>query len=270
MDMDFNEILFAREGGVAILTLNRPDRLNSFTGKMYQEIREIMEQIKRDDRIKALIITGAGKGFCSGWEISELSGTFVRPRTGMPASESRFESLQQIGALALDMADVDKPVIAAINGMAVASGLSIALLCDIRLASEDARFGATWMKIGLAPDMATTYYLPRIVGISKATEMMLDGEIIDADEGRQIGLVSRVVSSRELMSAAGELGDRIAAGPSIAIELTKRGLQRTLFNNLKAQLDYETYSQNICRQTEDAREGVRALLDKRVPRFKGR
>jgi len=268
--MDFNEILFAREGGVATLTLNRPDRLNALTSKMYQEIRAIAEQIKRDDRIKALIITGSGKGFCAGCEISELSGTFVTSRTGTSASESRFDTLQQIGEIALDMADVDKPVIAAINGMAVASGLSIALLCDIRLASEDARLGATWVKIGLAPDMATTYYLPRIVGISKAAEMMFDGEIIDADEGQRIGLVGKVVPSHKLMNTAGELADKIAAGPSIAIELTKRGLQRTLFNNLKAQLDYETYSQNICRHTEDAREGVQAFLDKRIPRFKGR
>lgn len=266
--MKFDEILFEKENGMAILTLNRPDRLNAFTNRMYQELSNILDRVKRDDEIKVIIFTGAGRGFCAGSEISSVS-----ERVGDPSKKSlpksRFQSLQQIGRIALDIAEVDKPIIAAINGVAVGAGFSLALVSDIRLASENARLGARWSNIGLIPDMAATYYLPRIVGIAKAIELMISGDLITADEALRVGLLNKVTHPDHLMTIAKEIAEKIAGGPSVAIELTKRGLYRSLDNDLKAQLDYETYAQNICRQTEDAKEGVKAFIEKRKPQFKG-
>lgn len=264
--MAFNEILLEKKEGVAVVTLNRPERFNSFTTSMYREFPQIVDQLRRDDEVKAVILTGAGKGFCAGSDVSDRLGK----RLEKGGEESRFENLQQVGAMALDIADFDKPIIGAINGAAVGAGLSLALLCDIRLASEKARFGAVWLTVGLIADVGATYYLPRIVGREKALELILTREIVGADEALKIGLVSKVFPHAQLMDEARKLAGSIAAGPSVAVELTKRGLQRSLENDLKTQLDYETYAQNICRQTEDHKEGIRAFAEKRKPAFVGR
>jgi len=264
--MNTEEILLEKREGIAVITLNRPERFNSFTTSMYREFPRIVDQLKRDDEVKAVILTGAGKGFCAGSDVSDRLGK----RLEEGGEESRFENLQQVGAMALDIADFDKPLIGAINGAAVGAGLSLALLCDIRLASEKALFGAVWLSVGLVPDVGATYYLPRIVGREKAMELMLSRDIIGADEALKIGLVRKVVAPDQLMMSARELAAKIASGPAVAIELTRRGLQRSLDNDLKTQLDYETYAQNICRQTEDHKEGIRAFKEKRKPVFKGR
>jgi 2-(1,2-epoxy-1,2-dihydrophenyl)acetyl-CoA isomerase len=263
--MDFENILLEKDGGVATLTLNRPDRLNSCTTGTYRELSMIMRQINRDDEIKVVILTGAGRGFCAGSDISDR----LASRIEKGGEENRFEILQQVGSTALDVADVDKPIIAAINGVAVGAGLSLTLLCDFRIASEKARFGAVWVNMGLIPDVGATYYLPRIVGVEKAMELMVTGDIINADEALRIGLVSKVVSSDQLMITAKDLATKIAAGPSVAIELMKRGLRRALNNDLKTQLDYESYAQNTCRKTEDHKEAIQAFMGKRKPQFKG-
>jgi 2-(1,2-epoxy-1,2-dihydrophenyl)acetyl-CoA isomerase len=264
--MAFNEILLEKIEGVAVVTLNRPERFNSFTTSMYREFPQIVDQLRRDDEVKAVILTGAGKGFCAGSDVSDRLGK----RLEKGGEESRFENLQQVGAMALDIADFDKPIIGAINGAAVGAGLSLALLCDIRLASEKARFGAVWLTVGLIADVGATYYLPRIVGREKALELILTREIVGADEALKIGLVSKVFPHAQLMDGARNLARSIATGPSVAVELTKRALQRSLDNDLKTQLDYETYAQNICRQTEDHKEGIRAFAEKRKPAFVGR
>lgn len=264
--MAFNEILLGKSEGVAIITLNRPERFNSFTTNMYREFPRILDQLRRDDEVKAVILTGAGNGFCAGSDVSDRLGK--RLKEG--GEESRFENLQRVGAIALDITDFDKPIIGAVNGTAVGAGLSLALLCDIRLASKKARFGAVWLNVGLIPDVGATYSLPRIVGKEKAMALILSREIIGADEALKIGLVSKVFPHDQLMDEARNLARSIATGPSVAVELTKRGLQRSLENDLKTQLDYETYAQNICRQTEDHKEGIRAFAEKRKPAFVGR
>jgi len=263
--MSFEDILLEKSGGVVTLTLNRPDRLNSLTTQMYRELSNIMRQVNQDDDTKVVVITGAGKGFCAGSDVSDRLASRVEKRI----EENRFETIQQVGAVALDIADLDKPMIAAINGVAVGAGLSLALLCDIRIASDQARFGAVWVNVGLIPDLGATYYLPRIVGIEKAMELMATGDIINADEALRIGLVSRVVPQEKLMTTAKELATKIVAGPSVAIELIKRGLRRALNNDLKTQLDYEGYAQNLCRKTEDHKEAIQAFMEKRKPYFKG-
>ena len=266
MRMNSEEILLEKREGVALVTLNRPERFNSFTTNMYRQFPRIIDQLKRDDQVRAVVLTGAGKGFCAGSDVSDR----LSRRLEEGDEESRFENLRQVGAMALDIADLDKPLIGAINGAAVGAGLSLSLLCDIRLASEKARFGAVWLSVGLVPDVGATYYLPRIVGREKSMELMLSREVIDAREALKIGLVSRVVAPDQLMKDAMELATKIASGPAVAIELTKRSLQRSLTNDLEAQLDYETYAQNICRQTEDHKEGIRAFEEKRKPVFTGR
>jgi 2-(1,2-epoxy-1,2-dihydrophenyl)acetyl-CoA isomerase len=233
---------------------------------MYRELSIIVRQINRDDEIKVMVLTGAGRGFCAGSDVSDR----LASRIEKGSEENRFETLQQVGSIALDVADVDKPIIAAINGAAVGAGLSLALLCDIRIASEKARFGAVWVNMGLIPDVGATYYLPRIVGFEKAIELMVTGDIINADEALRIGLVSKVVPSDQLMITAKDIAAKIAAGPSVAIELIKRGLGRGLDNDLKTQLDYESYAQNICRKTEDHKEAIHAFTEKRKPQFKGK
>ena len=264
--MAFNEILLEKKEGVAVVTLNRPERFNSFTTRMYREFPRILDQLRRDDEVKAVILTGAGKGFCAGSDVSDRLGK--RLKEG--GEGSRFENLQRVGAMALDITDFEKPIIGAVNGTAVGAGLSLVLLCDIRLASERARFGALWLNIGLIPDVGATYSLPRIVGKEKAMALILSREIIGAEEALKIGLVSKVFPHDQLMDEARNLARSIATGPSVAVELTKRGLQRSLENDLKTQLDYETYAQNICRQTEDHKEGIRAFAEKRKPVFVGR
>lgn len=265
--MRAEEILFEKEDGVATLTLNRPDKLNALTPEMaYENLVGIFNQIKIDDEIRVIIITGAGKGFCSGTDVSAR----LAKRLEEGVEEPRYEMIDLVGGFILNIVDMDKPVIAAINGIAAAAGLSIALASDIRIASEKARFGAIWIRRGLIPDVGATYFLPRIIGLDKALELTLKGDIIDAQEALEIGLVTRLVPHDELMSKARELAVKIARGPAVAIELLKRGLHRSLNNDLKVQLDYESFAQNLCRQTDDHKEGVRSFMEKREPNFKGR
>jgi len=264
--MDFEDILFEIADGIARITLNRPERFNAFTTRMYQELQQFLDQIKRDDEIRVAIITGAGKGFCAGSDVSDR----LKGHLDDEGEKSRYETLRQLGALALEMEAIDKPVIAAVNGVAVGAGLSIALMADIRIASEKSRFGAVWVKVGLVPDAGATSYLPKIVGRDRALELYLRGEIIDAEEAFRIGLITRLVPHDDLMIETMGLASRIASGPAVAIELTKRGMLRSLDNDLKAQLDYESYAQMVCRNTEDHREGIQAFMDKRKPNFRGR
>ncbi|MDY6879052.1 MAG: enoyl-CoA hydratase [Thermodesulfobacteriota bacterium] len=263
--MTSEEILLERDKGVATITLNRPERFNAFTTDMYQILPEVIQKLQADDDVRAIIFTGAGKAFCAGSDVSAR----LAARLKEGGDQNRFETIKQVGSLALDLEKCDKPIIAAINGVAVGAGLSITLASDIRLASDRARFGAVWVKVGLIPDLAATYYLPRILGREKAFELCATGDIIDAEEALRIGLVSRVVPHSELIDEAKNLATRLAAGPAVAIELIKRGLSRALDNDLKRQLDYESYAQNICRGTNDHKEGVQAFSEKRPPKFTG-
>lgn len=264
--MGAQEILLDKEGGIAVITLNRPDRLNALTTNMYEELPEILDQLKKDDKVKVVILTGSGKGFCAGSDVHDR----LDKRLEKGAENSRFQKLQPVGKIALDIADFDKPIIGAINGVAVGAGLSMALLCDIRLASEKARFGAIWLNIGLIADVGATYFLPRIIGKERALELMLSRRIIDADEALKIGLVGTIWPADQLMNEAKKLAQEIAESPSVGVELTKRALQRSLENNLKMQLDFESYAQNICRQTQDHKEGIAAFKEKRKPKFQGK
>ncbi len=265
--MEFDNMILEQEDGIAFLTLNNPEKLNAMSTEMWMDLRHIVDKINKDEEIKALVITGKGRGFCSGSDVSKRLAVNIE---GGGPKKTQTELIKGVGDLARVIRSVDVPIIAAINGVAAGAGLSMALLSDIRIASEKARFGAIWVRVGLIGDLGATYMLPRIVGPDKAMEILTTGRMIDANEADRIGLVTKVVQHDELMPTATELATKLAKGPTLAIKFTKQAIYRGLqHNDLNTQLDYESYAQNVCRSSEDHKEGVRAFMEKREARFKG-
>lgn len=261
--MNDESLLLHKDGHVATLTLNRPDKLNAIDPGIRRNLPLALKEVQDDDEIRALIITGAGRGFCSGADVASTTAA------GAEASNSRKQKLQLVGELVLGFERVNKPVIAAINGVAAGIGLSIALACDIRIASSAARFSAIWVKRGLIADGGASLLLPHIVGIEKALEMSMTGEMVDAPEAHRIRLVSRVVTPEALMDEARALASKLAAMPPISVELVKRVMLEKMRGQIREQLVLESYAQNVCRATEDQKEAVRAFVEKREPVFKG-
>jgi enoyl-CoA hydratase/carnithine racemase len=264
--MTYADIRVEKKDGIVLLTLNRPDKLNAVTWNSWWEIIQAVERLGEDDEDKVLVVTGSGRGFCSGTDLAAAAAGTGEPPPGASRSE-RLRSRFLGGAAVLAC---PKPSIAAVNGVAAGAGLSLSLACDIRIASQEARFSAIWARRALVPDVGCSYLLPRIVGISKALEMMYTGQMIDAQEALAIGLVSQVVPAEELMPTAMALAERIAKGPPIALELTKRLAYRGWREEMESQTEYEEYLQRLCIESEDVQEGVRSFLEKRDPVFKGR
>ena len=265
------ELTFALEDGVGILTLNRPDKRNALTTEMYASLRDVLQVVNQDDEVKVLVVTGTGTSFCAGSDIETRLLSRISNGQYVPLEKNRAELLEPVMLyLAPALYNLNKPSIAAINGTAAGAGLSIALLCDFRIASEKAKFVASWLNVGLTPDVGATFSLPRIIGVDKALKLFLTGEAIDAREAERINLVTEVVPHDSLMKETMELATKIAAGPSLAIELAKRAVYKGITSGLISQLHFETYAQNICFMSGDFREGVRAFLEKRPPRFEGR
>lgn len=259
--MGYEGLILDREAGIATLTLNRPEQLNAITRPMAESLGEVLNEIEKDDSLKVLIITGAGRAFCAGLDVN----------TFKEVSEMAYKELGDFMRLqTLPFYNLSKPTIAAINGVAVGAGLSLALLCDIRIASDKARFSFAQVKRGLIPDIGTTYALPRLVGMAKAMELVLTGDTLDATEALQIGIINRVVPEADLIKAAREFAEMIVKGPSIAIGLAKQAIQRGIHNSLEEQITLEALAQYICLRTEDHKEGVRSFFEKRPPQFKGR
>jgi len=264
--MAYEDLLLEKEGGIATITLNVPEKLNALTRKMSRSLPLVADDIAKDEEVRVVIVTGAGRGFCSGADVSAMA------RGSGTTQPSLYERLQVIGWPHYDVFPrLNKPVIAAINGACVGGGFSLALSCDIRIASETARFGVAQVARALVPDYGLTHYLPLAIGMSRALELMFTAEIIDAAEAERLGIVSRVVSPDELMKVTLELAAKIAQQAPIPVELTKKMVWRGLFDDLTRQIDLETWAQQICFQTEDFRDSVRAFLEKQPqPQFKGR
>ena len=265
--MEFDTIIFEKKDGVATVTLNRPERMNAIGSTMSQELEQALEEANSDGKVRVLIITGAGRGFCSGADLTTLGDSASTVGRGLVA---RSPAAGGIRSFAVQIQNFEKPSVAAVNGPAVGAGLSIALACDIRIASDRARFSQIFIKRGLIPDTGSTYFLPRVVGMTRACEMVFTGDILDAEQAKDYGLVSRVVPHDELMREARELAAKIAAGPPVAMKLAKRALYRGATADLVSALEFEGYMQSICLGTEDFREGMAAFLEKREPEFKGR
>ena len=259
-------LLYEVKDAVATLTLNRPDRLNALGDTLRDDLHDAVLRASADLDVRVMVITGAGKGFCSGGDVKAMNEA-KESGAERPVSE-KVAPLRDRELLA--MRDAPQPIIAAVNGAAAGAGMNLALGCDIRLASTAARFGETFTRRGLHPDWGGTYFLPRLVGMAKAAELIFTGDMIDAAEALRLGIVSALHAPEELMPATYDLARRIAAGPPVAIRLAKRALYHNLETDLRGGLEFETFAQNICFETEDAREGIRAFVDKRPPQFKGR
>jgi 2-(1,2-epoxy-1,2-dihydrophenyl)acetyl-CoA isomerase len=264
--MTYECLLYERKDGIATLTLNRPDRLNALGGTLRQDLFDAVTRAGADPDVRVMVVTGAGKGFCSGGDVKAMgeakAGQRERPLIEKIAP-GRDRTL-------LAMREAPQPIIAAVNGAAAGAGMNLALGCDIRIASTAAKFTQAFVKRGLHPDWGGTYFLPRVVGMAKACEMIFTGDVIDAAEALRLGIVSRVVAPEELLPTAYDLARRIAAGPPVALRLAKRSLYANEDLDLRGALQIETMAQNICFETEDATEGIRAFGEKRVPVFKGR
>ena len=251
--------------GLLTITLNRPDAYNAFTPTMGRELADALKDARRDAAVRAIVITGAGKAFCSGQDLKMVDE--LMPDGRAPALGELLR--RHYNGLILAMRRLDKPILASVNGVAAGAGMSLALACDLRIASERASFVQAFVNIGLVPDCGSLYFLPRIVGLAKALELSLLGERIDAREALRLGLVTRVVLEDELPAATAELAGRLAAGAGRALGLTKRGLNRALETNLEDMLEQEALLQEIAGRTDDFREGVTAFKEKRPARFSG-
>jgi enoyl-CoA hydratase/carnithine racemase len=259
-------LLYEMKDGVATLTLNRPVRLNALGDTLRDDLQDAVARASDDPEVRVMIVTGAGKGFCSGGDVKAMSER-KESGAGRPVMEKVAPGRDRT---VLALRDAPKPVIAAVNGAAAGAGFNLALCCDIRLASTAAKFSQAFVKRGLHPDWGGTYFLPRVVGTAKACELIFTGAIIDAEEALKLGIVSAVHPPEELLPAAQALARKIADGPPIAIRLAKRGIYHNLECDLRQALEYETFAQNICFDTEDAAEGIRAFVEKRSPSFRGR
>lgn len=265
--MAFDYILFEKKNGIGTITINRPQIMNAFGPEMLGEVKTVIEESRLDPEIKTLVITGSGRAFCSGANPRELDKGVER----LPVESQLWTSTEKhIFAVARALNLMDKPLIGAINGAAVGGGMDLASLCDIRIASEKAKFGMTYVRMGVAPRGGGCYLLPRIVGIAQACELIWTGKIIDAKEALRIGYVSRVVPHDELMPAVLELAGRLAQGPSIAIRLSKTMIYRCLEMNLEQAIEMHRLAVFADRDTEDAVEGAKAWVEKREPVFKGK
>jgi 2-(1,2-epoxy-1,2-dihydrophenyl)acetyl-CoA isomerase len=265
--MEGKDIIYEKADRIATVTLNRPESRNAMGGTLSAELGQALEEANRDDEVGVLIITGAGKGFCSGADLSSLGSSSRQVGRGLV---SRSPAAGGISSFALQLQNFEKPVIAAVNGAAAGAGLSLALACDIRIASDRARFTQIFIKRGLVPDTGSSYFLPRIVGMERALQMVLTGDILDAQQALEYGLVSRVVLHDELMKEARDLAGKLAAGPPVALKLAKRAGYKGATSDLASALEFEGYLQGVCFGTEDFREGVSAFLEKREPNFTGK
>jgi len=261
--MAVDGLLFDIHDGIATITFNRPEKLNAVTEAMRTEVHRIATELKNDESVKVLIITGAGDAFSVGADAGELTADYS-------GSIEPYVLKRPFGWWMLPVHHFPKPTIAAIPGITAGTTYGLALSCDFRIASEKARFSMVFIRRGLVPDGGSSYFLPRIVGPSKAMELMMLGDTIDAREAERLGIVSKVVPHNELMNTTIEFASRLASGPAVAIDLIKRGVHKSLNNDLESQLDYETLAQRICFQTEDFKEGMTSFLEKRKPEFKGR
>ncbi|MCP1357074.1 enoyl-CoA hydratase-related protein [Aneurinibacillus migulanus] len=257
----YETILYESIEGVAKITMNRPDKFNAFTEQMHKELLDALKKAGKDPMVRCIVLTGAGRAFNAGQDLAEVEGGdvdfggFLRKR---------------YNPLIMQLRQTEKPIIAAINGVAAGAGMSLALACDMRLVSEKASFSNVFINIGLVPDSGGCYFLPRIVGIGKALELALMGEKVSAEEAYRIGLVNKVFPAVNFETEVMEYASKLAALPTTGMGLIKRAMYKGLEMNLEETLEYEALSQEIAGGTEDHKEGVQAFFEKRKPVFTGK
>ena len=266
--MELREIIYAKQERVATITLNRPSKLNAYSERMVHEIIGALGDARDDDNVRVIILTGSGRGFCSGGDISR---DFQYPaRYHGHRMEAMLEMRENMHQLVTLLQRLDKPVIAAINGAAVAGGLTLALSCDFRIAAQSARLGDTSLKFALIPDEGGAYLFPRFMGLERALRMSLFSEVYPADKAKELGLVTEVVPDEELMTTAHAWAQRLADGPPLAIRITKRMMYKQQSMDLSNALEDAALGVMVTNYSDDVKEGIAAFHDKRKPDFKGR
>jgi enoyl-CoA hydratase/carnithine racemase len=251
-------------GSVAVMTINRPESRNAMTSLEWQLIASQLSTIANEDRVRVLIIRGNGVAFCTGVDVRSLPEQMERPT---PEVQQRLHFEAQAIRI---LYELDRPVIAQIHGTCTSSGLALALACDLRICAASSSLGLAYHRVGLTGDYGLMWLLPRTVGPARATELLMLGDIVTAPRAEAIGLVHRVVPDDKLSDEVQSIAARLAAGPRLAQAMSKRGLRRSLSSDLAGMLEWESHAQSILLRTEDAQEGVRSILDKRKPAFKGR
>jgi len=260
-----DHIIISEEPGILTITLNRPEKLNAFVGHMRRDLAEALEHAGSDRGVRVVVITGAGRAFCAGGDVTYMNELAER------GDDEEFARLLGAGRrVVLAIREMTKPVLASINGAAAGAGFNLALACDLRIASRAATFAQSFAKVGLHPDWGGTYFLPRIVAPNKALEMFLLGDSIEADEALRLGIVNRVVAPEELVEETRIIAERLRDAPPVSVAAAKHAVYMSGDASLDEMLQYETESQLRCFQSKDGREGLRAFMEKRKPRFTGR
>lgn len=260
-----SDVIFSREDQIELITLNRPEMLNAINGEILMLLSQKMYELTQDDEVRAVVITGAGKGFSTG---ADLTGSGTRSDVTTPVG-MRI-STQIFGGIVRAMAEMEKPVIGAINGVAAGAGCNLALACDIIIAAESARFIEVFVRRGLVADAGGTFFLPRRVGLAKAKELMFIGDAVDAPQALAMGLVNKIVPDDKLMEEAMAMARKLAKGPTRSIGMMKTMLNRSFESDLGSALEREAALQGIAVSTADVMEGVTSFLEKRPPNYKGK
>ena len=256
--MDYETIILEKKEHIATITLNRPDRLNALTFQMADELKDAAINVDADDEVRVVVITGAGRAFSSGADLK--ADRSEKPKFGQGLADRLFDAVFNI----------EKPVIASINGFSIGGGCTMTLCCDIRIASEEAKFQLPFARLSICTELGSSYLLHRLIGLAKAAELIFTAKMIDATEAKDIGLVNQVVPANKLADATQEMAATIAKFPPLSVQMNKRALRSGLNGGLPGQLEYESLAGGYLSATEDHKEAVKAFIEKREPVFKGR
>src|SRR5262249_21766755 len=263
---DENTLLVENKDAVRIITLNRPDKLNAFNDEITFKLQDALKEAEKDASTRAIIITGAGRGFCAGQDLASRSINFeAGQRVSLGDSIRR-----RYNPVIVRIRRMEKPIIAAVNGVAAGAGASLALACDFRIVADSASFIQSFTRVGLIPESGSTFFLPRLIGFTKAIELIFTADRLPAKEALELGLVNRVVAPDQLMTEALGFADQLSRGPTKAFGLTKRAVNRAIFPDLEELLDYEASLQEIAGRSDDFEEGVKAFIEKRQPVYSGK
>jgi 2-(1,2-epoxy-1,2-dihydrophenyl)acetyl-CoA isomerase len=271
--MSYEALKYEKRGNIALITMDRPDRLNAIGGALREEMHQAVGEARKDDEVRVVIVTGAGRGFCSG---ADLSGGAARGQAGAPpprpapSQNAKLDEMHWVGHWAKMLYETDKPTIAAVNGVCAGAGMSLALSADLRVGSENARFKAVFAERNLSPDSGMSFFLPRIVGYSRAIDLICTSRDVKAEEAHRIGLLDRLVKHENLVEEAMKVGEAMAQLPPLAVRVSKRVVQHNLTVGLHEALIYEAYNLDVARKaTNDAKESRLAFVEKRKGVFTG-
>lgn len=259
-------LLTEKKNGVGIITLNRPDKLNAFSDELTFQLQDALKEMEKDKEVRAIILTAAGRGFCAGQDLQSRS---IAQEMG--ERPSLGDSIRRrYNPIVIKLRRIEKPIIAAVNGVAAGAGASIAFACDYRIVTDKVNFIQSFTKVGLIPDSGATFILTRLVGLTKAFELMLSADKLSAEEALNLGIINKIVGEDDLMKEAVALAEKLAAGPTKAFGLTKRAVNRAIFDDLEELLEYEASLQEIAGRSDDFAEGVKAFVEKRTPQYTGK